>query len=69
MVYLNLRILETNSGSPVFMNKAEVKHFKMMFHEQKNIMKRVGFLDDVSRTFFKFMMPSNTSTKKFVPNL
>ena len=48
--YLNLNsfsILETNSGSPVFLNKSEIKYCKMMFHEQKNIMKRVGFLENV----------------------
>ena len=43
----NHRILETNSGSPVFLNKSEMKYCRMMFHAQKNIMKRVGFLENV----------------------
>ncbi len=53
-------ILETNSGSPVFLNKSEIKYCKMMFHEQKNIMKRVGFLENVT-FFLKINLTRRTS--------
>lgn len=50
----NHRILESNTGggsggssSPVFLNKNEFRYCKMMFQAEKDIMKRVGFSDDV----------------------
>lgn len=43
----NFRILETGSGDGVTLSKGEIKYCKMMFQAQKDIMRRVGFLDNV----------------------
>ena len=36
-----------SSDEPIFPSKSDLKYCKMMFQAQKDIMKRVGFLDDV----------------------
>lgn len=42
----NYRILGTSAGSKAYLTKSEIKYCKMMFQAQKDIMKRVGFMDE-----------------------
>lgn len=46
-----------NNAESIFPSKSDLKYCKMMFQAQKDIMKRVGFIDDVrSRTNFIFVV-------------
>jgi hypothetical protein len=41
------RILKDPCGGKVFPSRSDFKHCRQMFHTQKEIMRRVGFTDEV----------------------
>jgi hypothetical protein len=49
---IKFRILKDSCGGKVFPSRSDFKHCRQMFNTQKEIMRRVGFTDEVN--LFRF---------------